>query len=147
MGISRNATEVLVILITFVVVLLITIVKNLCKKNETNKRAEITMAAIEKNPDVDVEEVLRKLDFSENSVKSKLMSKFHAACIFICMGVGLILFGLIIHNITIFSAIGVLVILFGVAFLIAYIEGKKLMKKELEAEEERFLSIKDKEQK
>ena len=43
---------------TLFVLVIWMIIRN--KKNETNKRAEVVLAAIEKNPNIDVEELLKK---------------------------------------------------------------------------------------
>ena len=44
---------------------------------EATKRSEIVMAAIEKNPDVDVQEFLSKLNPPKKSYKEQLMTKMH----------------------------------------------------------------------
>ena len=44
---------------------------------EATKRSEIVMAAIEKNPDVDVQEFLSKLNPPKKSYKEQLMKKMH----------------------------------------------------------------------
>lgn len=47
------------------------------KQHETDKRSEIIMAVIEKNPDVDVQEFLNKLNPPKKSYKEQLMTKMH----------------------------------------------------------------------
>ena len=47
------------------------------KQHETDKRSEIIMAVIEKNPDVDVQEFLSKLNPPKKSYKEQLMTKMH----------------------------------------------------------------------
>ena len=42
------------------------------KMNETNKRTEIILAAIEKNPEMDVEELMEKISPKKNFQKSKI---------------------------------------------------------------------------
>ena len=39
------------------------------KRNETNKRVEVALAAIEKNPGIDVEELLKKVTPKQKSLK------------------------------------------------------------------------------
>ena len=51
------------------------------RTNETNRRTEIVLAAINKNSDVDVEEFLKKLNPPRKSVKEKLMLKMMFASI------------------------------------------------------------------
>lgn len=63
--------------------------------NETNKRTEIIMSALEKNPDVDVAEWLDKLA-SENKgklLKEKLMTKLTWGIICLILGIGTIIYG------------------------------------------------------
>lgn len=47
------------------------------KQLEATKRSEIVMAVIEKNPDVDVQEFLNKLNPPKKSYKEQLMTKMH----------------------------------------------------------------------
>lgn len=47
------------------------------KQLEATKRSEIVMAAIEKNPEVDVQEFLNKLNPPKKSYKEQLMTKMH----------------------------------------------------------------------
>ena len=47
------------------------------KQHETDKRSEIVTAIIEKNPDVDVQEFLSKLNHTKKSYKEQLMTKMH----------------------------------------------------------------------
>ena len=47
------------------------------KQLEATKRSEIVMAAIEKNPEVDVQEFLSKLNPPKKSYKEQLMTKMH----------------------------------------------------------------------
>ena len=42
--------------------------------NETNKRTQIVLAAIEKNPDMDVEELLKKMSPKKKLLKPKFRS-------------------------------------------------------------------------
>lgn len=43
--------------------------------NETNTRTQIVLAAIEKNPDMDVEELMKKISPKKKLLKEKLLSK------------------------------------------------------------------------
>ena len=63
--------------------------------NETNKRTEIIMSALEKNPDVKVAEWLDKLA-SENKgklLKEKLLTKLTWGIICLILGIGTIVYG------------------------------------------------------
>ena len=43
--------------------------------NKTNQRTQIVLAAIEKNPDMDIEELMRKISPKKKLLKEKLLSK------------------------------------------------------------------------
>ena len=45
------------------------------KTNATNKRAQIALAAIEKNSDVDLEEFFKKMNQPRPSIKERLLDK------------------------------------------------------------------------
>ena len=113
------------------------------KMNETNARTEIVMAAIEKNPDMDVEELIKKMSPKKKLLKEKLLSKLLWGCITSIVGIGLIIFGIFLTTQEIHMAddvqtsIGFGVVLLGIggAFIINYGVGKKMLAKEIEAEQ------------
>ncbi len=43
--------------------------------NKTNQRTQIVLAAIEKNPDMDIEELMKKISPKKKLLKEKLLSK------------------------------------------------------------------------
>ena len=43
--------------------------------NKTNQRTQIVLAAIEKNPDMDIEELMKKISPKPKLLKEKLLSK------------------------------------------------------------------------
>ena len=47
------------------------------KQHETDKRSQIVMAFIEKNPDVDIQEFLNKLNPPRKSFREQLITKMH----------------------------------------------------------------------
>ena len=113
------------------------------KMNETNARTQIVTAAIEKNPDMDIEELMKKMSPKQKLLKEKLLSKLLWGCITAIMGVGLIAFGIFLTTQEIHMAddvqtaigFGVVLLGIGLAFLINYAVGKKMLAKELEAEQ------------
>ena len=68
------------------------------KINETNARTQIITAALEKNPDMDVEELLKKISPKKKLLKEKLLSKLLWGCITTILGIGLIGFGIFLIN-------------------------------------------------
>ena len=119
------------------------------KINETNARTQIVTAAIEKNPDMDVEELLKKISPKKKLLKEKLLSKLLWGCITSIIGVGLIGFGIFLINkisnntqkihmaddVETAIAFGVILLAVGAAFIINYGVGRKMLAKEIEAEE------------
>ena len=56
------------------------------KTNATNKRAEIALAALEKNSDVNLEEFFKKMNPPRRSIKERLLDKLLCGCIFTLFG-------------------------------------------------------------
>ena len=113
------------------------------KINESRDRMQIITTAIEKHPDMDVEELMKKISPKKKSLKEKLLSKLLWGCITTIMGIGLIGFGFFLTTQKIHMAddvqtaigFGVVLLGIGLAFLINYAVGKKMLAKELEAEQ------------
>ncbi|MEE3486346.1 MAG: hypothetical protein VZQ98_18740, partial [Bacteroidales bacterium] len=64
------------------------------KMNETNARTQIVTAALEKNPDMDVEEILKKVSRKPKLLKEKLLTKLLWGFITSLLGIGLIVLGI-----------------------------------------------------
>ena len=139
-------TIVKIILIICVVALPIFIVwlNNRKKINETNQRTQIVLAAIEKNKETDVEDLLKKMAPQKKLLKEKLLTRLLWGGIFTIFGVG-IYTAVLIHKIFVggfdssmfvglsFAAVPSLGV--GLAFLINYLVGRKVLKQEMEAEQ------------
>ena len=113
------------------------------KTNATNKRAEIALAAIEKNSDVNLEEFFKKMNPPRRSIKERLLDKLLWGCMFTLFGAGIYVAILVYHmNVEEFdrnmfiglSFIAVPSLGVGLAFLINYYVGRKVLKEEIEAE-------------
>lgn len=118
------------------------------KMNETDVRKQIVLAAIEKNKETDVEELLKKMAPKQKLLKEKLLSKLLWGCIFTFLGFGI--FGCAFwidccgganpdHLFMVYSVGGILFAI-GLAFIIYYFVGKKVLAKELEAEEKKMMA-------
>ena len=106
---------------------------------EATKRSEIAMAAIEKNPEVDVQELLSKLNPPKKSYKEQLMTKMHQELLWgtICLIVGAITILVIItlsilqgfaeEFISIGSIFGIVPLAAGCGLLAAYNNAKKTL--------------------
>ena len=113
------------------------------KMNETNKRTEIVLAAIEKNPEMDIEEIMKKISRKPKLLKEKLLTKLLWGCLTTLLGIGLIGFGIFLGENQLggtddpMTAIcfGLISLGVGIAFLVNYFVGKKMLAKEIEAEE------------
>ena len=106
--------------------------------NETNKRTEIIMSALEKNPDVNVAEWLDKLA-SENKgklLKEKLLTKLTWGIICLILGIGTIVYGAyssLASSMPTFLGGGALLAV-GIALLVSFFFGKKFLATALDAE-------------
>lgn len=113
------------------------------KTNATNKRAEIALAAIEKNSDVNLEEFFKKMNPPRRSIKERLLDKLLWGCIFTLFGAGIYV-AILVYNMNVeefdrnmfigLSFIAVPSLGVGLAFLINYYVGRKVLKEEIEAE-------------
>lgn len=106
--------------------------------NETNKRTEIIMSALEKNPDVNVAEWLDKLapDNKGKLIKEKLMTKLTWGIICLILGIGTIIYRAcfsLVSPMPTFLGGGALLAV-GIALLVSFFLGKKFLAKEIEAE-------------
>ncbi len=124
------------------VVLPIMIVWLVCRKsiNETNKRTEIAIAAINNNQDVNLEELLKQTAKPQKTIKEKLMSMLQSGCI--CTGVGLALMLCVLINCVYYGGMngtepllygGIITFFCGLALLITYFVSKKKFARECEA--------------
>lgn len=118
------------------------------KMNETETRKQIVLAAIEKNKETDVEELLKKMAPKQKLLKEKLLAKLLWGCIisligFIIFGCGLWIDwcgGSDPDEIHFLYFCGGVLFAIGIGFLIYYFVGKKLLAKELEAEEKKLMA-------
>ena len=113
------------------------------RMNETNKRTQIVLAAIEKNPEMDIEEFLKKIEPKQKLLKEKLLTKLFWGSLTSFIGLCLILFGIYLNTNNLggtedpLTAIcfGFILMVIGIAFFIYYAMGKRMLAKEIEAEE------------
>ena len=121
------------------------------KMNETDTRKQIVLAAIEKNKETDVEELLKKMaPMQKNTLlKEKLLAKLLWGWIIALVGIGLIGFRVcysytdepnrgFLEFLTFLALIGSVLLAIGIAFLVNYFVGKKILAKEIEAEEKKL---------
>ena len=111
---------------------------------ENNSRTQIVLAAMDKNSDVDIEELLKKMTpyRKPKLLKEKLLNKLLGGSIALLLGIGVeisdICLGFVggapTALIWMLGCSGAILIVLGIAFLINYLVGKKMLAKEIEAE-------------
>lgn len=121
------------------VVLPITIVAIVFKSvlaSERNRK-EIILAALEKNPNLNVEDLVKRMKKSEKLIKEKLLAKLQRGCLCCLMGVALVLlyFFPSVQNEFLIIA-GTALIAIGIAFLVGYFVGRRMLEEEILAEEQ-----------
>ena len=138
--------EDIIIPIFICVVLPVTIVWLVArtKQNETNRKAEIMLKAIESGASIDMEQ-FNTGKKSPRTIKQDLLEKLNGACITTFMGVAFLAWAVVgyfhpeytdgrFFNHLAPVAGGVLLAV-GIGLFISYFAGKKLLAKEIEAEE------------
>ena len=111
--------------------------------NETNQRTQIVLAAIEKNPEMDIEELMKKISPKPKLLKEKLLTKLLWGSLATLLGIGLIGLGAWLGYVGgggtddpfVSVCFGLIALGVGIAFLVNYFVGKKMLAKEMEAEE------------
>lgn len=117
------------------------------KMNETDQRTKIILTYIEKNPQLDIEDLMNKLQPKQRLLKSKLLGYLMWGMLALLTGVGLLGFGIYLNcnnyggSNDPFAAtcFGCVLIAVGIAFLVNYHVGKKMLAKEIEAEEKQAI--------
>lgn len=107
-----------------------------------NLRKEIILAAMEKNSDFDIEEMMKKLNGPKKLLKEKLLTRLLFGSIFV--GLGILIYVAMAVYMRIFgqdtnmfiglSFVAVPSLAVGIAFLINFFVGKNMLAKEMEAE-------------
>ena len=116
--------------------------------NKTNQRTQIVLAAIEKNPDMDIEELMKKISPKKKLLKEKLLSKLQTGNITALLGIGFLMCalyadymgGMNSKDLRMLYLAGIILLVVGIAFLRNYFVGKKMLAKEMEAEEKLLVS-------
>ncbi len=101
-------------------------------------RKEIVLAALEKNPDIDVEQLMKNLKKSEKLIKEKLLARLERGCLCCLMGVAFMLlyFFLGVQSEDFIVVVGAALIAIGIAFLVSYFVGRRMLAQEMEAEQQ-----------
>ena len=130
--------------------ILIVWLDNRKKINETNQRTQIVLSALEKNPQVDVEDLLKTMAPQapqKKLLKEKLLTKLLWGGIIAFVGFSIFASNLWLDYIGgadpemlfLLYVIGGILFGIGLAFIINYLVGKKMLSKEIEAEQKKLL--------
>lgn len=115
------------------------------RQNETNRKAEIMLKAIEKGAQIDP--ALLGSKKAKKTIKERLLEKLTGACVTSFMGIALLLLALIPRwpgdqnmndNELMFLVSAGILLSVGIALFITYFAGKNVLAKEIEAEENRL---------
>lgn len=136
---SHTLIEIL-IPIGVVVVLPVAIVAIVFKSalaSERNRK-EIILAALEKNPNLDVEDLVKRMKKSEKLIKEKLLARLERGCACCLMGVAFVLlyFFVAVVRTDMLLFVGAALIPIGIAFLVSYFVGRRMLAQEMEAEQQ-----------
>lgn len=138
-------SEILVpIAICVLLPVMIVLIVGLVKRNETNRKAEIMLKAIENGQSIDPE--LFHAVPKKGSIKKDLLEKLNGACITSLLGLAFLIFYIIegengfFENYLPYAAGALLAV--GIGLFISYFAGKKMLAKEIEAEEKELLEKK-----
>ena len=107
------------------------------KQNETNKKTDIMMKAIESGATIDTD--FFKATSQQKTLKEKLLSRLTGACITGLIGVACLAFGLLVGDLggaeLLSTLVGSILLAIGIALFAVYLVGKRMLAKEIEAEE------------
>ena len=109
------------------------------RKHEMDKKTEIMLKAIESGAQIDPE--LFKNKQRTRGIKEDLLDKLTGACVTTFMGIAFLVFSLVDTHIPkawfmkMSPLAGAILLAVGIALFISYFAGKKMLAKEIEAEE------------
>lgn len=146
MYVDTIAGVIFLIACACVLPIVLDLLKTRRKINENEVRKQIVLAAIEKNKETDVEELLKKMAPKQKLLKEKLLSKLLWGCIFSLIGLIIFCCGLWMDwcggsgadEIHFLYFCGGVLFAIGLGFLIYYFVGRKILAKEIEAEEKKL---------
>ena len=115
------------------------------RQHETDRKAEIMLKAIEAGVPVDMTQFEPAKKKAPKSIKQELLDKLNGACVTSLMGAGFLILGILRVVITDFGRntfinafwlpAGAVLLAVGIGLFISYFVGKKMLAKEIEAEE------------
>ena len=144
----EDLTGLISAMLIFLLPILIAILVYRHKVNATNKRTQIILTALEKNEGTIPDELLKSLNEPKKSTKERLLGKLLWGILGCLAGLGLV-----IATIAKYYAnenfdddlltFGLIVLAAGIAFMVYYFIGKRALKAEIEAEEQKAKNVID----
>lgn len=138
------------IAICVVLPVLIVFIVGRVRQNEINRRAEIMLKAIENGQTINPE-LFKTSESKKKTIKEDLLEKLSGACITFLMGTSFLCIGLLYSfhptwraflSPSLMLVAGGVLLAVGVSLFITYFTGKKMLAKEIEAEEKALLENK-----
>ena len=128
--------------ICVVLPIVVVLLNTLKARNETNKKTEIMLKAIESGATIDTD-LFKTQPAPTKTIKEKLLARLTAACIVSAIGLSVCITTLILsyiggvptQDIQVFIFIGGIILAVGIALFIVYFVGKRMLAREIEAEE------------
>lgn len=116
------------------------------KANENERRTQLTLAALEKNPNMDIEELIKKTTPKPKLLKEKLLRKMTWGTLtgllaLVLIGVGTwmgYVGGSNPDDLAFLAFWGCILLAVSISCFISYFVGKKMLAKEIEAEEKQL---------
>lgn len=142
----NNYDFLLPVLICVVLPVLIVWIVGRVRQNETNRRAEIMLRALEKGVEIDPNLLKQSDKRKKRSIKQDLLDKLTGASITTLMGLAFLALSFF-GNVRWFPAFNsplasAVLLAVGIGLFISYFAGKKMLAKEIEAEEKELLEDK-----
>jgi mannose/fructose/N-acetylgalactosamine-specific phosphotransferase system component IIC len=122
--------------------IVVVLLNTLKARNETNKKTEVMLKAIESGATIDTDLFKTQLTPAK-TIKEKLLARLTAACIVSAIGLSICITTLLLSYIggvptqviQGFIVIGGIILAVGIALFVVYFVGKRMLAKEIEAEE------------
>ena len=131
------------IFICVVLPVAVVLIVGITKQNETNRKAEIMLKAIESGTQIDPN--MFKSPEKPKTIKQDLLEKLTGACIVTFMGMAFLILTGVEHAMpgtmprffmsNMLPVAGAVMLAVGIGLFISYFAGKKMLAKEIEAEE------------
>lgn len=133
---------VLPVFICVVLPVMVVLIVGIVRKNETNRKAEVMLKAIENGASIDPE-FFKSKPKKQRTIKERLLDRLTGACVTGLIGAAALGYGIWKGNLggwddgdKLFILIAGVLIAIGISNLVLFFTGKKMLEKEIQAEEE-----------